>query len=529
MLALYGLLAVTFVLLIVYLGRSKKRLPPGPRGLPIIGNLLSINPKTPHESLAKIAWEHGPVCGLYMGSVYTVLLSDPKLVRQLFAKDTFSGRAPLYLTHGIMKGYESSEFYAGWHKRISWRIWAKSTPSGDGTRPESGGDQNNSLIASEGELWRDQRKFVSACLKNFGMVKFPSPKRDQLEKKILVTVDEAVEKLEARSRGAEGLDSHSILHHCIGNLMNGIVFGKVYDEDDELWKWFQHIQEEGVKHIGVSGPLNFLPFLRFLPRYGNTIQLIVDGQNKTHQHYRKILEDHRKFPTEMNSFLATYDEEMKRRMANGEPLASFTETQCFYLLADLYGAGVDTTLTTLRWFLLFMAAFPDEQAKIQEEISNVVGEKEPNLEDRPSMPRLEAAIMEVQRLRSVVPIGIPHGTTEDTHIGDYDVPKGSMIVPFQWAIHLNPLYWSDPRAFKPQRFIAEDGGLAKPAAFLPFQNGKRMCVGDELARMILILFAARILHRLKLSAPPGQTVDLEGDCGITLVPKPQTLLFKSRR
>ncbi|XP_001600763.1 cytochrome P450 306a1 isoform X3 [Nasonia vitripennis] len=491
MLALYGLLAVTFVLLIVYLGRSKKRLPPGPRGLPIIGNLLSINPKTPHESLAKIAWEHGPVCGLYMGSVYTVLLSDPKLVRQLFAKDTFSGRAPLYLTHGIMKGY--------------------------------------GLIASEGELWRDQRKFVSACLKNFGMVKFPSPKRDQLEKKILVTVDEAVEKLEARSRGAEGLDSHSILHHCIGNLMNGIVFGKVYDEDDELWKWFQHIQEEGVKHIGVSGPLNFLPFLRFLPRYGNTIQLIVDGQNKTHQHYRKILEDHRKFPTEMNSFLATYDEEMKRRMANGEPLASFTETQCFYLLADLYGAGVDTTLTTLRWFLLFMAAFPDEQAKIQEEISNVVGEKEPNLEDRPSMPRLEAAIMEVQRLRSVVPIGIPHGTTEDTHIGDYDVPKGSMIVPFQWAIHLNPLYWSDPRAFKPQRFIAEDGGLAKPAAFLPFQNGKRMCVGDELARMILILFAARILHRLKLSAPPGQTVDLEGDCGITLVPKPQTLLFKSRR
>lgn len=104
--------------------------------------------------------------------------------------------------------------------------------------------------------------------------------------------------------------------------------------------------------------------LRFLPRYGNTMQFIVDGQHKTHQHYRKILEDHRKCPTEMNSFLATYDEEMKRRIANGEPLASFTETQCFYLLADLYGAGVDTTLVTLRWFLLFMAAFPDEQVRV---------------------------------------------------------------------------------------------------------------------------------------------------------------------
>lgn len=111
MFVLYGLLAATFVLLIVYLGRGKKRLPPGPRGLPIIGNLLSIDPKTPHESLAKIAWEYGPVCGLHMGSVYTVLLSDPKLVRQLFAKDTFSGRAPLYLTHGIMKGY--GEYFMG--------------------------------------------------------------------------------------------------------------------------------------------------------------------------------------------------------------------------------------------------------------------------------------------------------------------------------------------------------------------------------------------------------------------------------
>ena len=44
--------------------------------------------------------------------------------------------------------------------------------------------------------------------------------------------------------------------------MNSIVFGKTYDEDDELWKWLQLMQEEGVKHIGVSGPLNFLPLLR---------------------------------------------------------------------------------------------------------------------------------------------------------------------------------------------------------------------------------------------------------------------------
>jgi ecdysteroid 25-hydroxylase CYP306A1 len=101
-----------------------------------------------------------------------------------------------------------------------------------------------------------------------------------------------------------------------------------------------------------------------LPSYYNTLKLLIDGQNKTHQIYRNILEDYRKFPVDTNSFLAAYDEEMKRRLANKETLGSFTETQCFYLLADIFGAGVDTTLTTLKWFLLFMVAYPEEQVRL---------------------------------------------------------------------------------------------------------------------------------------------------------------------
>lgn len=60
-----------------------------------------------------------------------------------------------------------------------------------------------------------------------------------------------------------GFDPLDTLHHCVGNLLNDLVFGKVYEENDETWKWLRHLQEEGVKHIGVAGPLNFFPFLRY--------------------------------------------------------------------------------------------------------------------------------------------------------------------------------------------------------------------------------------------------------------------------
>ena len=91
------------------------------------------------------------------------------------------------------------------------------------------------------------------------------------------------------------------------------------------------------------------------------MKIIIEGQKKTHDVYREILREHRENPKEMTSFLAAFDEEIKQRVINGQNLGSYNDSQCMYLLADIYGAGVDTTLTTLRWFLLFMTAYPEEQ------------------------------------------------------------------------------------------------------------------------------------------------------------------------
>ena len=103
---------------------------------------------------------------------------------------------------------------------------------------------------------------------------------------------------------------------------------------------------------------------RFLPRFENIMKLLIDGQIKTHKIYENILREHQNNPIKFNNFLSSFNEEMQRRIQGNEDIGSFTEKQCFYLLADIHGAGVDTTLTTLRWFILLMAAYPEEQVKI---------------------------------------------------------------------------------------------------------------------------------------------------------------------
>lgn len=98
-------LFVSVLVYVFYINRKVRRLPPGPWQLPIVGYLPWIDAEKPHETLTNLARVYGPICGLRMGSVYTVLLSDPQLIKQTFSKDMSTGRAPLYLTHGIMKGY----------------------------------------------------------------------------------------------------------------------------------------------------------------------------------------------------------------------------------------------------------------------------------------------------------------------------------------------------------------------------------------------------------------------------------------
>ncbi|XP_041451378.1 cytochrome P450 306a1 [Drosophila obscura] len=536
-----GLLLVPGLLILIILwlcdhqyDKVLGRPPPGPWGLPFVGYLPFLDRRAPHKSLQALARRYGGIYQLRMGSVKAVILSDVALVREFFRHEVMSARAPLYLTHGIMGGY--------------------------------------GIICAAGPIWKHQRREVIDWLKALGMTRRPGETRSRLEQRIGRGVDECVQLYEtdAALSPSSQLDPVPALQHTLGNIINDLVFGVTYERQDPDWLYLQRLQEEGVKLIGVSGVVNFLPWLRRLPWNERNICFLLEGKAKTHALYDRIVErcaqrlkelqaqyqekqqqqqqDPQQDPEpESDQFLEENSEQeaaeaeeeddgddddvyeptciLEHFLINRVPHSElYCDEQLRHLLADLFGAGVDTSLATLRWFLLYMAREQRCQQRLHELLLPLSGA--PTLEELQELAYLRACLSEVQRIRSVVPLGIPHGAERDFTVGKYRIAAGSMIVSLQWAIHMDPEWWPEPEQFRPERFLNDEGHYSAPPQFIPFQTGKRMCPGDELARMMLTLFAGRILRRFHVQLAPGTAApDMEGESGITLAPAPYELRF----
>ncbi|KAI8492041.1 cytochrome P450 2 sub U member 1 [Branchiostoma belcheri] len=159
---------------------------------------------------------------------------------------------------------------------------------------------------------------------------------------------------------------------------------------------------------------------------------------------------------------------------------------------------------------------------VQQELDAVVGESLPALSHRSQLPYVNACLLEVMRIRTVVPLSVPHAPSETVKVRGYDIPKGTQIIPNLYSLHMDPAYWPDPDRFDPGRFLDAEGNVInKPESFMPFSGGRRACLGEQLARMELFLFFSTLLQsftfRTPEGAPPPTT---DGVFGISLTPHP---------
>ena len=206
---------------------------------------------------------------------------------------------------------------------------------------------------------------------------------------------------------------------------------------------------------------------------------------------KEILKQHKETFDEDNprDFVDVYLNEMK-----SNPDVTFTEEELLVNAFDLFGAGSETTSTTLAWAVCYMIINPDIQSRLQAEIDTELGGQPPCLEDRRRLSLTEATIMEIQRLGSIAPMAVPHRALSDIQVRGYKIPKNTLIWSILYHIMRDPEYWTEPETFNPDRFLDESGRVIKEERFVPFGIGKRICIGESMAKAELFIIFTRLMQ-----------------------------------
>ncbi|KAF8142815.1 cytochrome P450 [Mycena galopus ATCC 62051] len=430
--------------------RSRLPLPPGPRKLPLVGNLLDIPADLAWEKYMEWSKEYNSdIIHLNLAGQSVIVLSSLEAAEALLEKrsNLYSDRSPLPMVRDLM----------GWDSDVA--------------------------LMKYGNRWRKNRRL--------------------LKKGFTPVIYRPLELAATRNLLGHLLDSpdafHAHLRQMAGEIIMSMAYGiDVLPSDDP----YVALSEKSVHSLVVALVERYLvdmfPALKYVPKW-------FPGAD-----FKRKAEEWKKLARAMVDVPYT---ETKRQVDSGTAPRSFASDALYTLrqsdgsiyygeeeikasAGTMFTAGADTTVTALSTFFLAMLANPEAQRKAQTEIDAVTGGKYlPDFDDEVAMPYVSALVKEVLRWKNVTPIGIPHFlATEDEYRG-YRLPAGSIVIGSTWAILHDENMYPDPYAFKPERFLLH--GKPNPAVKDPgcaaFGFGRRICPGRDMARSSIWITVASIL------------------------------------
>jgi len=168
-------------------------------------------------------------------------------------------------------------------------------------------------------------------------------------------------------------------------------------------------------------------------------------------------------------------------------------------LITLLSAGHETTSNAMTWVFYLLAKHPEIQAKVFDEVTQVLGDQSLSFEQVSELPYTEQVVKESMRLLPPVWTMNTRRANKDITINGYHFKKDKHVFISPYTNHLNPNYFPDPERFDPERFQPENEAKLPRYAYMPFGGGNRVCIGNSFAMMESKIILAQMIQKFRFS------------------------------
>ncbi|CEJ86708.1 hypothetical protein VHEMI04182 [[Torrubiella] hemipterigena] len=466
-------------------------LPPSPPGEFILGHLRVIPTFNPEN--AYMAWSKKLKSDIlsvnFLGQTAIILNSARSATELLDRRGANYGNRPHFVLFEIM----------GWTKALTFLQW--------------------------GPEFRLHRKVLQKSFQNSNIIKYrPLQEREaQIMLQGLLDDPDSWETITRRFATA---------------IVLSIAFGIRIEKQDDIFIQVAADASYALTNGGAPGatPVDFFPFLRFLPRFfhDSSLRVANDWRWAIDNLHNKPYDAALALPVKNESLVNSLLDQRQSEIDNGQvPELGLDDIKG--AAGAVFAAGQDTTWATLTAFLINMLLHPAVQCKAQAQLDEVVGrDRLPDFSDRPKMPYLEYVVQEVFRWCPVSPIGVPHKSLKDDIYEGYFIPAGSLVFANARAMTHDESLYQNPDEYEPERYIPEaEGGRGEPLPKGHFGFGRRICIGRHLAEASVWIFVARVLSTMNLKKAVDEngeeitpTVNLTS--GLTSHPKDFPCRFEPR-
>ncbi|NVJ19959.1 cytochrome P450 [Myxococcus sp. AM011] len=431
-------------------GKDLLTLPPGPKGKPLFGSMLEAQ-ADPLGFFGRTFQQYGDAVRIRVGPRQTVfLLSHPDYVKHVLVDNAQNYPKP-HNPPGKLLG--------------------------------------KGLFPSEGEFWRQQRRFIQPA--------FHPERMAALVPTMVDSVRKMLDRWEARTRTGEVFDiANDMTRLSLSIVGRGVFTDDMVEEQPEILEACQEI----VRMQNMRRKWWMVYLITALKLRTQRRKRFRAGIATLDAAVYAAIASRRQNPT-------AHPDMLGQMMAARDPKTGegMSDEQLRDECVNLFFAGHETTAVALAWTWLLLSQHPEVEQRMRDEIASTLGDRPPQLQDLPKLRYITAVFEEVLRLYPPAWV-MARQAKEQDKLGAYDVPAGTVMMMMQPIVHKHPAFWEEPEKFMPERFMPESAGKRPRFAYFPFGAGQRLCIGSNMALMQSTVALTMMLQRFKVNVVPGQTV-----------------------